>query len=289
VQRSRLLSHSSGSTSNQWWKPKDPSPVAYYCRASRPPGAEPTTAWIGGRSKVGTNAQLATNYSCAGPTRISCLTEEAPDDIWSESLPSQDSMDLYIPSSYGQYQSTPVDHMDVGRACDSEPTIIYFKGPTIIRGSELETFLLPHSHPPGLYPRLVCSPIGPTIYRRSLKYRSPNNWYRPEGRERKQSEVGLNNLFRGNSRAYIMEDQGPVLGSMIPLHNDTHLYPMPVGRMDPSIPFRPFPANNNYRWGRGGPGGTQPSSSHPFLYSCCRPAPTIPPPPPPPPKQIIDY
>lgn len=96
--------HSSGSTSNQWRKLKNP--------------------WFPGRtlfrpSCCGTGkkkrffAQLAHS---AGPTCISYLAEEASDRL--EFLPSWDSMDQDLLSLYGQYRSTLVDHMDVEKASD---------------------------------------------------------------------------------------------------------------------------------------------------------------------------
>ena len=96
--------HSSGSTSTQWRKLKNP--------------------WFPGRtlfrpSCFGTGkkkrffAQLAHS---AGPTCISYLAEEASDRL--EFQPSWDSMDQDLLSLYGQYQSTKVDHMDVEKALE---------------------------------------------------------------------------------------------------------------------------------------------------------------------------
>jgi hypothetical protein len=89
------------------------------------------------------SAQLAHS---AGPTCILYLTEKAPGNIWSEFIPSRDSMSRNIIPSYGQYQYTLVDHMDVEKASDLE------------NESELETSLF-HFHLPSSYPCFVCSPI----------------------------------------------------------------------------------------------------------------------------------
>nr|YP_010250667.1 ribosomal protein L10 [Nymphaea hybrid cultivar]QTV76323.1 ribosomal protein L10 [Nymphaea hybrid cultivar] len=86
--------HSSGSTSNQWRKLKNP--------------------WFPGRSSTPFRptkkkrffAQLAHS---AGPTCIS-KAEEASYRL--EFLPSWDSMDQDLLSLYGKYRSTLVDHMD---------------------------------------------------------------------------------------------------------------------------------------------------------------------------------
>nr|QXE43936.1 ribosomal protein L10 [Ginkgo biloba] len=134
--------HSSGSTSNQWRKPKNPwfpgrTPFRPSCRTD-------DGELMDRKEKQGWfSAQLAHS---AGPTCISYLTEKAPGNIWSEFLPSRDSVNRNIISSYGQYQSTLVDHMDVEKASDSE------------NESELETSLF-HFHLPSSYPCFVCSPI----------------------------------------------------------------------------------------------------------------------------------
>nr|YP_009430419.1 ribosomal protein L10 [Platycodon grandiflorus]ARR27550.1 ribosomal protein L10 [Platycodon grandiflorus]AWN57576.1 ribosomal protein L10 [Platycodon grandiflorus] len=94
--------HSSGSTSKQWRKLKNP--------------------WFPGRTLFRPNsfrsgkkkdffAQLAHS---AGPTCISYLAEEASDRL--EFLPSSDSMEQDLLFLYGQYRSTLVDHMDVEKA-----------------------------------------------------------------------------------------------------------------------------------------------------------------------------
>ena len=119
--------HSSGSTSNQWRKLKNP--------------------WFPGRtlfrpSCFGTGkkkrffAQLAHS---AGPTCISYLAEEASDRL--EFLPSWDSMDQDLLLLYGQYRSTLVDHMDVEKATNLD---------------EIETSLF-HFYLPSSYLCFVCS------------------------------------------------------------------------------------------------------------------------------------
>lgn len=120
--------HSSGSTSNQWRKLRNP--------------------WFPGRtlfrpSCFGTGkrkrffAQLAHS---AGPTCISYLAEEASDRL--EFLPSWDSMDQDLLLLYGQYRSTLVDHMDVEKASHFD---------------SLETSLF-HFYLPSSYLSFVCSP-----------------------------------------------------------------------------------------------------------------------------------
>lgn len=119
--------HSSGSTSNQWRKLKNP--------------------WFPGRtlfrpSCCGTGkkkpffAQLAHS---AGPTCISYLAEEASEKL--EFLPSWDSMNQDLLSLYGQYRSTLVDHMDVEKASHFD---------------ELERSLF-HFYLPSSYLCFVCS------------------------------------------------------------------------------------------------------------------------------------
>nr|USM75405.1 ribosomal protein L10 [Allotropa virgata] len=119
--------HSSGSTSNQWRKLKNP--------------------WFPGRtlfrpSCCGTGkkkrffAQLAHS---AGPTCISYLAEEASDRL--ECLPSWDSMDQDLLSLYGQYRSTLGDHMDIEKASNLD---------------ELEASLF-HFYLPSSYLCFVCS------------------------------------------------------------------------------------------------------------------------------------
>lgn len=119
--------HSSGSTSNQWRKLKNP--------------------WFPGRTPFGPSccepgknqrffAQLAHS---AGPTCILYLAEEASDRL--ELLPSWDSIDQDLLSLYGQYRSTLVDHMDVEKASDL---------------NELETSLF-HFYLPSSYLSFVCS------------------------------------------------------------------------------------------------------------------------------------
>nr|WBQ47782.1 ribosomal protein L10 [Eucommia ulmoides]WLW41773.1 ribosomal protein L10 [Eucommia ulmoides] len=122
-----ILFHSSGSTSNQWRKLKNP--------------------WFPGRtlfrpSGFGTGkkkqffAQLAHS---AGPTCISYLAEEASDRL--EFLPSGDSMDQDLLLLVGQYRSTLVDHMDVEKAFSLD---------------ELETSLF-HFYFPSSYLCFMCS------------------------------------------------------------------------------------------------------------------------------------
>lgn len=137
-----ILFHSSGSTSNQWRKPKNPwFPGRTLFRPScRTDGGE----LMDRKEKQGRfSAQLAHS---AGPTCILYFTEKAPGNIWSEFIPSRDSMSQNIIPSYGQYQYTLVDHMDVEKASDLE------------NESELETSLF-HFHLPSSYLFFVCSPI----------------------------------------------------------------------------------------------------------------------------------
>ena len=126
--------HSSGSTSNQWRKLKNP------WFPGRTP-FRPSCCETGKKKRF--FAQLAHS---AGPTCILYFTEKAPGNIWSEFIPSRDSMSQNIIPSYGQYQYTLVDHMDVEKASDLE------------NESELETSLF-HFHLPSSYPCFVCSPI----------------------------------------------------------------------------------------------------------------------------------
>ena len=122
-----ILFHSSGSTSNQWRKLKNP----WF------PGRTPfRPSCCGTGKKKRFFAQLAHS---AGPTCISYLAEEASDRL--EFLPSWDSMDQDLLSLYGQYRSTLVDHMDVEKASDFD---------------ELETSLF-HFHLPSSYLCFVCS------------------------------------------------------------------------------------------------------------------------------------
>nr|YP_009400324.1 ribosomal protein L10 [Stratiotes aloides]ARX11221.1 ribosomal protein L10 [Stratiotes aloides] len=116
--------HSSGSTSNQWRKLKNP----WF------PGRTPFRP-RDSKTEKGFFAQLDQG---AGPTCISYLAEEASDR--SDFLPSldQDLLELY-----GQYRSTLVDHMDVEKASSLEPP-------------ELETSLF-HFHLPSSYLCFVCS------------------------------------------------------------------------------------------------------------------------------------
>ncbi|KAA0059076.1 hypothetical protein IC582_030522 [Cucumis melo] len=96
--------HSSGSTSKQWRKLKNP------WFPGRTP-FRPSSCSTG--KKKGFFAQLAHS---AGPTLILYLSEEGSDRL--EFLPSSDSMDQDLLSLYGQYRSTLVDHMDVEKASD---------------------------------------------------------------------------------------------------------------------------------------------------------------------------
>nr|YP_010853325.1 ribosomal protein L10 [Syzygium samarangense]WGM81743.1 ribosomal protein L10 [Syzygium samarangense] len=119
--------HSSGSTSNQWRKLKNPW---FPGRTSFRPSC------CGTGKKKRFFAQLAHS---AGPTCISYLAEEASDRL--EFLPSWDSMDHDLLSLVGQYRSTLVDHMDVEKAYDLD---------------ELETSLF-HFYLPSSYLCFVCS------------------------------------------------------------------------------------------------------------------------------------
>ncbi|YP_004849327.1 ribosomal protein L10 (mitochondrion) [Cucumis sativus] len=98
--------HSSGSTSKQWRKLKNP----WFPGRTRTP-FRPSSCSTG--KKKGFFAQLAHS---AGPTCILYLSEEGSDRL--EFLPSSDSMDQDLLSLYGQYRSTLVDHMDVEKASD---------------------------------------------------------------------------------------------------------------------------------------------------------------------------
>nr|QJH91791.1 ribosomal protein L10 [Ceratozamia hildae] len=144
-----ILFHSSGLTSNQWRKLKTlwfPGRTLF-----RPSCRTDDGELMDRKKKQGWFfAQLAHS---AGPTCLLYLTEEAPGnikkwniDIWSEFLPSWDSMNQNLLLLYGQYQSTLVDHMDVEKASDLE------------NESGLETFLF-HFHLPSSYLCFVCSPI----------------------------------------------------------------------------------------------------------------------------------
>nr|QKE23570.1 ribosomal protein L10 [Teucrium ornatum] len=119
--------HSSGSTSNQWRKLKNP--------------------WFPGRtlfrpSAFGTGkkkrffAQLAHS---AGSTCILYLAEEASERL--DFLPSFHSIDQDLLFLYGQYRSTLADHMDVEKASHLD---------------ELETSLF-HFYLPSSYLSFVCS------------------------------------------------------------------------------------------------------------------------------------
>nr|UTS76848.1 ribosomal protein L10 [Cuscuta vandevenderi] len=116
--------HSSGSTSNQWRKLKNPwFPGRTLFR--------PSSLLTGKKKRF--FAQLAHS---AGPTCISYLAEEASDRL--EFLPSWDSDILLL---YGQYRSTLVDHMDVEKASHFD---------------ELETSFF-HFYLPSSYLCFVCS------------------------------------------------------------------------------------------------------------------------------------
>nr|UPI49072.1 ribosomal protein L10 [Comandra umbellata] len=120
--------HSSGSTSNQWRKLKNP----WF------PGRTPfRPSCCGTGKKKRFFAQLA--HSAAGPTCILLyLAEKASDGL--EFLPSFFSMDQDLLSLYGQYRSTFLDHMmDVEKASDFD---------------ELETSLF---YLPSSYLCFVCS------------------------------------------------------------------------------------------------------------------------------------
>ena len=119
--------HSSGSTSNQWRKLKNPwfprrTPHHLSCCKT-------------GKKKR-FFAQLAHS---AGPTYISYLVKEASDRL--EFLPSSDSMDQDLLSLYGQYWSSFLDHIDVGKVYDFD---------------ELETSFF-HFYLPSSYLCFVCS------------------------------------------------------------------------------------------------------------------------------------
>ena len=119
--------HSSGSTSNQWRKLKNP------WFPGRTP-FRPSCCETGKKKRF--FAQLAHS---AGPTCILYLAEEASDRL--EFLPSWDSMDQDLLSLYGQYRSTFLDHIDVEKASDFD---------------ELETSLF-HFYLPSSYLCFVCS------------------------------------------------------------------------------------------------------------------------------------
>lgn len=119
--------HSSGSTSNQWRKLKNP--------------------WFPGRtlfrpSAFGTGKKkrfFEELTHSAGPTCLFYLAEEASDRL--EFLPSLDSMDKDLLFLYGQYRSTLADHIDVEKASHFD---------------ELETSLF-HFYLPSAYLDFVCS------------------------------------------------------------------------------------------------------------------------------------
>nr|WML72256.1 ribosomal protein L10 [Ceratophyllum demersum] len=117
--------HSSGSTSNQWRKLKNP----WF------PGRTPFRPSCGTGRNPRFFAQLAHS---AGPTCIYFLAEEASDK--SEFLPSWDGMDQDLLPLYGQNRSSFVFHMDLEKCADEE---------------ELETSLF-HLHLPCSYLSFVC-------------------------------------------------------------------------------------------------------------------------------------
>nr|ARX11190.1 ribosomal protein L10 [Thalassia testudinum] len=117
--------HSSGSTSNQWRKLKNP----WF------PGRTPFRPSSG--TEKGFFAQLDQG---AGPTCISYLAEEASDRSDFLTTPK---LDQDLLSLYGQYRSTLVDHMDVDKAHSLEP-------------QELERSLF-HWNLPSSYLSFVCS------------------------------------------------------------------------------------------------------------------------------------
>nr|QXE44248.1 ribosomal protein L10 [Sciadopitys verticillata] len=120
--------HSSGSTSNQWRKPKN----------SWFPGITPfRPSCSDGELMDGGDKQGARLAHSAGPTCLLYLTR-APGNRWF--LPDRDSSRNIIPS-YGQYQSTLVYHMDVEKAAYSVEEE---------NESELETSLF-HFHLPSSY------------------------------------------------------------------------------------------------------------------------------------------
>ena len=155
--------HSSGSTSNQWRKLKNP----WF------PGRTPFRPSCGTSKKKRFFAQLAHS---AGPTCIS-KAEEASYRL--EFLPSWDSMDQDLLSLYGKYRSTLVDHMDVEKASFLE---------------ELETSLFLF-HLPGSYLCFVCSRRN-SIF--SIKgYHLNNCGQRVEWVGKKESEVGSDDIHLG--------------------------------------------------------------------------------------------
>ncbi|EPS74657.1 hypothetical protein M569_00093 [Genlisea aurea] len=120
--------HSSGSTSNQWRKLKNPwFPGRTLFRPS---------SFSAGKKKR-FFAQLAHS---AGPTCILYLAEEASDRSMFIK-PSWDSMDQDLILLYGQYRSTLVDHMNVEKASSFD---------------EFETSLF-HFYLPSEYLSFVCS------------------------------------------------------------------------------------------------------------------------------------
>nr|WLE73535.1 ribosomal protein L10 [Thonningia sanguinea] len=127
--------HSSGSTSNQWRKLKNP----WF------PGRTPfRPSCFGTGKKKRFFTQLAHS---AGPTCIFILYLAEADRL----LPSWDSMDQDLLSLYGQYRSTKVDHMDVEKASDFDDRVT-----SDSRISELETSLF-HFYLPSSYLCFVCS------------------------------------------------------------------------------------------------------------------------------------
>nr|BDG69857.1 ribosomal protein L10 [Pseudotsuga sinensis var. wilsoniana] len=134
--------HSSGSTSNQWRKPKNPW---FPGRTPFRPSYRTDDDKLMDRKEK--QSWFSTQFAhSAGPTCILYFTEKAPSNIWSEFIPYRDSMNRNIIPSYGQYQYTLVHHVDVEKAYDLE------------NESELETSLF-HFHLPSSYPCFVCSPI----------------------------------------------------------------------------------------------------------------------------------
>lgn len=121
--------HSSGSTSNQWRKLKNP----WF------PGRTPFRPSCFGTVKGKKKRFFAQLTHSAGPTCILYLAEETSYRL--EFFPSWDSMDQNLISLYGQSRSTLVDHMDVEKTSDFD---------------ELETSLF-HFYLLSSYLSFVCS------------------------------------------------------------------------------------------------------------------------------------
>lgn len=113
-----LLFHCSGLTSRQWRQLKNLL-CAFRGRTLFQPNYK---AKLPDKNKQGGFIeQLA--YS-AGPTCILYLTKEAPDNTWSQLLPSA-SYNQNLVLLYAQLQSTLVNHMDIKKAANLEITAVF--------------------------------------------------------------------------------------------------------------------------------------------------------------------